>query len=292
MRDVQLTMNRYAVADLDALMPAFGLSGYVASLGVTQPSVSVDNPGFFVALDATLADTSIETLRDYLRWHLVRTFASALSPAFELESFDFYGRTLGGQQEMQPRWKRVLNAASADIGELVAQLYVDAAFSPHAKKRCEDMVDHLLSAMGRAIRDAEWMTEATREEALRKLDGFHYKIGFPDEWRDYTGLVIERASYAENRMRCQAFEFARQMGRLGEPVDRRRVAHVGGMRERVATRRGDGVDRGLFRVGGDVVDDDARPFGREPQCRRPTDAGSSAGDHCDLAVQLSGHEPS
>ena len=133
-------------------MPAFGLSGYVTDLGVTSATVSVDNPGFFEALDVTLADTPIETLRDYLRWHLVRTFASALSPEFELESFDFYGRTLGGQQEMQPRWKRVLNAASHDIGELVAQLYVDAAFSAQAKKRCEEMVDHLLVAMGQAIR--------------------------------------------------------------------------------------------------------------------------------------------
>jgi predicted metalloendopeptidase len=220
MRDVQLTMNRYDVAGLDGLMPAFGLSGYVADIGVTSATVSVDNPGFFEALDATLADTSIETLRDYLRWHVVRGFASALSPAFELEAFDFYGRQLGGQKEMQPRWKRVLNAASADIGELVAQLYVDAAFSAEAKKRCEEMVDHLLSAMGRALRGAVWMTEATREEALRKLEGFNYKIGFPDEWRDYTGLVIDRGSYAENRMRCETFEFARQMGRLGEPVDK------------------------------------------------------------------------
>ena len=220
MRDVQLTMNRFAVAELDTFMPAFGLSGYVADLGVTSATVSVDNPGFFEALDASLVDTPIETLRDYLRWHLVRAFASALSPAFELEAFDFYGRTLGGQKEMQPRWKRVLNAASHDIGELVAQLYVDAAFSEQAKKRCEAMVDNLLSAMGRALRDAEWMTDATREEALRKLHGFGYKIGYPDEWRDYSGLVIERGSYAENRMRCEAFEFARQMGRLGEPVDK------------------------------------------------------------------------
>jgi predicted metalloendopeptidase len=220
LRDVQLTMNRNDVAALDELMPAFGLSGYVADFGVTSATVSVDNPGFFRALDVTLADTPIETLRDYLRWHLVRAFASALSPAFELEAFAFYGRTLGGQKEMQPRWKRMLNAASADIGELMAQLYVEAAFSAEAKRRCEEMLDHLLSAMGRAIRSADWMTEGTREEALRKLDGFKYKIGFPDEWRDYTGLVIERGSYVENRMRCEAFEFARQMGRLGEPVDK------------------------------------------------------------------------
>jgi len=220
LRDVQLTMNRHDVAALDELMPAFGLSGYVTDLGVTSATVSVDNPGFFKALDVTLADTPLETLRDYVRWHVIRAFASALAPAFADEAFDFYGRTLGGQKEMQPRWKRVLNAASADIGELVAQLYVEAAFSAHAKKRCEEMVDHLLSAMEQAIRSAEWMTETTREEALRKLDGFNYKIGFPDEWRDYTGLVIERGSYVANRMRCESFEFARQMGRLAEPVDK------------------------------------------------------------------------
>jgi len=220
LRDVQLTMNRHDVAALDELMPAFGLSSYVSALGVTSTTVSVDNPGFFKALDVTLADTPLETLRDYLRWHLIKAFASALAPAFEHEAFDFYGRTLSGQKEMQPRWKRVLNAASADIGELVAQLYVEAAFSAQAKKRCEEMVDHLLSAMGQAIRGVEWMTETTRAEALRKLDGFNYKIGFPDEWRDYTGLVIARGSYAENRMRCEAFEFARQMGRLAQPVDK------------------------------------------------------------------------
>ncbi len=220
LRDVQLTLNRYDVAALDELMPAFGLRGYVVDLGVTSDTVSVDNPGFFRALDATLTETPIETLRDYLRWHVIRASAPALAPTFEDEAFDFYGRTLGGQKEMQPRWKRVLNAASVDVGELVAQLYVKAAFSEEAKKRCEEMVDHLLSAMGQAIRSAGWMTETTRAEALRKLEGFTYKIGFPDEWRDYTGLVIERATYVENRMRCASFEFARQMGRLGEPVDR------------------------------------------------------------------------
>ncbi len=223
-RDVQLTLNRYDVTALDELMPAFGLSTYVGELGVTSATVSVDNPGFFTALDGTLADTPLETLQDYLRWQVVRAYAAALAPAFEDEAFDFYARTLGGQQDKQPRWKRVLNAASADVGELVAQLYVEAAFSAQAKRRCEEMVDHLLAAMGRAIRGVEWMTDATRAEALRKLDGFHYKIGFPDEWRDYTGLVIERGSYAENRMRCEAFEYDRQMGRLAEPVDRREWA--------------------------------------------------------------------
>ena len=219
MRDVQLIMNRHAVDSLDGLMPGFGLSAYVVGLGVTSPSVNVDNAGFFSALDTLLAETPLETLRAYLRWNLVSAYASSLSPAFENEAFEFYGRTLGGQQEMKPRWKRVIDAATADIGEQVAQLYVDAAFSRPAKERCEEMVDHLLSAMGRSIRGAAWMTEATKVRALEKLASFTYKIGYPDTWRDYSGLTIERTSFAENRMRCAAYEYDRQFGRLGEPVD-------------------------------------------------------------------------
>jgi len=219
MRDVQLTLNRHDVASLDELMPAFGLTAHVRALGVTSATVGIDNAGFFSALEVALAETPLETLRDYLRWNLVRAYASALSPAFENEAFDFYGRTLGGQQEMRPRWKRVLDAASGDIGELVAQLYVDAAFSERAKHRCEEMVDHLLSAMGRAIRTSEWMAEETKALALEKLSGFGYKIGYPDEWRDYSRLVIARDSYVENRIRAAVFEYEREFARLEEPVD-------------------------------------------------------------------------
>ena len=220
MRDVQLTMNRHDVSALDELMPDFGLSSYLAELGVTSPSVNVDNPGFFSALETALAETPIETLRDYLRWTLIRTYASALAPAFEDEAFDFFGRKLGGQKKMRPRWKRVIDAASSDIGELVSQLYVAEAFSEQAKHRCEEMVDHLLSAMGAAIRSAGWMTETTRPQALEKLAGFSYKIGFPDEWRDYSALDIERDSFVANRMRCAQFEYDREIGRLSDPVDR------------------------------------------------------------------------
>jgi putative endopeptidase len=220
MRDVQLTMNRYAVAVLDVLMPGFGLSAYAVDLGVTSPTVNVDNAGFFTSLEVALADTPLPTLRAYLRWHLVRTYASSLAPAFEDEAFDFYGRKLGGRQTLRPRWKRVLDVVTAGLGEQVAQLYVKSAFSVQAKKRCEEMVDHLLAAMGEAIRGAEWMTEATRAAALRKLAGFGRKIGFPDEWRDYSDLSIGRGPYAANRLRCAAFEYDRLVSRLAEPVDR------------------------------------------------------------------------
>jgi putative endopeptidase len=220
MRDVTLTLNRFETAKLDELMPEFGLTGYLADHGNSLPSVCVDNPGFFSALEKTLAETPLETLRDYLRFHLVRAYASSLPPAFEEESFAFYGRQLGGQQVMKPRWKRVLDAATSDIGEQVAQLYVRATFSEAAKERCEELVEHLLSAMGRAIGGAAWMTEPTKHEAIAKLAGFGYKIGFPEKWRDYSKLSIERGAFATNRMRAAAFEYDREFGRLTEPVDK------------------------------------------------------------------------
>ncbi|NTU71183.1 MAG: M13 family metallopeptidase [Coriobacteriia bacterium] len=219
MRDVTLTLNRVDASALDGFMPGFGLSGFTAELGNTLPTVCVDNPGFFEALEPTLAETPVETLRDYLRWNLVRACAGTLSAAFVDEAFDFYGRTLGGQQEQRPRWKRVLDAAGADIGEQVAQLYVAEAFSEDAKHRCEAMVEHLFSAMGGAIRGAEWMSATTKERALAKLAGFSYKIGYPDTWRDYSRLSITRDSYAANRLAASRFEFEREMDRLEEPVD-------------------------------------------------------------------------
>jgi putative endopeptidase len=220
LRDLQLTLNRHRVDDLDELMPGFGLTGYVRALGVGSESVNVDNPEFFTGLDGLLTSTPIETIRAYLAWHLVRRYASALPKRFEEEAFDFYKRKLGGQQQPRDRWTRVLGAAAADIGEQVARLYVERAFPPEAKARAEQMVEGLLGAMARSIRNLDWMGEGTKAEALAKLQGFGYKIGYPDEWRDYTGLEIGRDSYVSNRMASSVFEFRREIGRLDDPVDK------------------------------------------------------------------------
>lgn len=219
-RDLERTLNRHQVADLDELMPGFRLGEYLRSLGVTSKSVNIDNSEFFAELDRLLETTPIETVRTYLTWHLIRRYAPALPKRFEDEAFDFYNRRVGGQQEPRERWTRILSAATSNIGEQVARLYVDTAFSPDAKERCEKLVDGLLDAMGRSIRSLDWMGEETKTEALAKLSGFTYKIGYPDRWRDYTGLEVERRSHVGNVMRGSIFEFRRQMGRLDEPVDR------------------------------------------------------------------------
>jgi predicted metalloendopeptidase len=219
-RDLSKTLNRHAVGSLDEIMPEFGLKSYIRALGVTNDSVSIDHPPFFTTLDETLADVPIETIRSYLAWHLVRAFAPALPAVFEEEAFDFYNRKLGGQQQPRERWTRVLSAAGGDIGEQVARLYVEEAFSPDAKERCEELVDGLIASMRDSIEALDWMTEETKEAALVKVGSFTYKIGYPDEWRDYSGLEIARDSYVGNRIACARFEYERQVGRLEEPVDR------------------------------------------------------------------------
>ena len=220
MRDVDLITNKHATASIDDLMPGFGLRRYLQSIGAgAEAFVNIDNVGFYPGVDALIDERPLEDMRTYLRWHLVRSVASSLPEVFEAEAFDFYGRTLGGQQEQKDRWKRVLGAASGDIGQLVSQLYVRENFPPESKERVEHLVDRLFEAMRATISAVEWMSEDTRNEALTKLDGFGYKIGYPDVWRDYSGLALTEGAWLENRLACRRFEVARQIGQLGQPVD-------------------------------------------------------------------------
>jgi predicted metalloendopeptidase len=220
LRDVDLTTNKTRRDDVDSLMPSFGFGRYLDAIGAEAADhVNLDNPGFFEAVDRLVAEAPIDVLRAYARWHLVRAVASALPSSFEDESFEFYGKALGGQQEQRERWKRVLAAASGEVGDLVSQIYVGAAFSAEAKARCEEMVAGLVIAMGDSIRALTWMSEDTKRQALAKLDGFGYKIGYPDKWKDYTGLEIDRGPWALNRLRARDHEFNREISKLDGPVD-------------------------------------------------------------------------
>lgn len=219
-RDMDLVLNRHAVSELEAVMPNFGLVGFMERFGATgMEAVNVANPGFFAAADSLLAEADVDLLRAWGRWHLLSSTASSLPARFEDEAFRFYGQILGGQREQKPRWKRVLRAASVDIGQLVAQLYVQAAFSPEAKARAEEMVGHLTDAMGRAIAGLDWMSEETKQAAARKLDGFVAKLGYPDKWRDHSKLVFGHGPYVTLRIAARRFEFDRRLGELHEPVD-------------------------------------------------------------------------
>jgi putative endopeptidase len=220
LRDVELVTNKLTTEALESSVPRFGLATYLQAIGASGiETTSIDNVEFYPAIDAMLQSTSLDSWKTYLTWHVIRATASSLPEAFDEASFAFYGTKLGGQKQRKVRWKRVLAAATGDIGQLVGQIYVKDNFPPSAKAKVEHLVDRLFDAMRDALNEATWMGGATRSEALAKLDGFGYKIGYPDEWRDYTGLELSDDSWLANRLAASRFEFDRRARTIGDPVD-------------------------------------------------------------------------
>ncbi len=163
--------------------------------------------------------TDVEVLRDYLAFHLVRAVAEALPRAVDEEHFAFYGRRIQGKTTQLERYKRVIDALGSDMGEALGRRFVEETFPPNAKERALAMVDEILAEMRTSLHTREWMSEPTRIAALAKLDAFRVKIGYPDEWRDWSGLQVSRDSYAANRLRAARFEADRQLARITSPVD-------------------------------------------------------------------------
>jgi putative endopeptidase len=220
LRDVELVTNKLTTEAFESSVPGFGLPDYLQGIGASDiESASIDNVGFYPAIDEMLQSTPLDSWKTYLTWHVIRATASSLPEAFDEASFAFYGTKLGGQKQRKVRWKRVLAAATGDIGQLVSQIYVKDNFAPSAKAKVEHLVDRLFDAMRDALNEATWMGDATRSEALEKLDGFGYKIGYPDEWRDYTGLELSDVSWLANRLATSRFEFDRRARTIGDPVD-------------------------------------------------------------------------
>jgi putative endopeptidase len=220
-RDPQKTYNKMTLADLQKLGGGFDWPLYFAELGVKDvPPINVRQPQFFQAFgDAATAVTPAQW-KTYLRWHLVRGMAPLLTRAFQDEAFAFNGKVLNGVPEQEDRWKRVQEATDRSLGEALGQLYVRKAFSPEAKARMVELVANLRAALKERIETLEWMGPDTRAQALRKLAAFGVKVGYPDKWRDYSTLQITRASYADNVLRAQRFESARNLAKLGRPIDR------------------------------------------------------------------------
>lgn len=218
-RDPHRVYNRMSVAAL-AERAAWDWAGYLEGLGAREGELNVRQPDFFAELARTFADTPLEQLRTYLRWHVVRSMASSLPAAFDQESFRFNSGVLQGVKEQRPRWKRVLESIDGHIGEELGRLYVEKAFPPEAKKRVLDLVEDLRAALADRIRSLEWMGEATKEQALRKLNAFAVKMGYPDKWRDHAPLEIDRSSYAGNVLRANEWLMKRDLDKLGQPVDR------------------------------------------------------------------------
>jgi endothelin-converting enzyme/putative endopeptidase len=213
--------HKMTSAELEKISPEFQWQVYFAKIGLPSvASLNVASPNFFKAMNEELEKESLPDWKIYLRWHLVHADAPFLSAAFLNENFAFYGKTLRGQQQLQPRWKRCTEYVDDDLGEALGQVYVEKYFSPAAKQEALKMVKEIDTAMEQDINSLPWMSAATKQQALVKLHGMANKIGYPDKWRDYSKLEIVRGDELGNVERARIFEFNRQLAKIGKPVDR------------------------------------------------------------------------
>jgi len=220
-RDPDKNYNKMTQQQLAQLTPNFSWTRYFTGLGVDNPGdVNVGQPPFFQEVDKMIVEVPVSDWKSYLRWRVISGSANQLSSAFVNENFRFNGMILTGAKELQPRWKRINQLINSFLGEIIGQLYVERAFPPSAKARAKEMVNNLLASMKEHIQTREWMDEETRAAALKKLSTFGVKIGYPDKWRDYSSLLIDRSSHFENVRRAAEFNFRYNISRIGKPVDK------------------------------------------------------------------------
>ncbi len=220
-RDRNATYNRMTVAELAAAMPSYDWRAYLsaAELG-SATDVVVRQPDYLKALDGIMASTPVSTWREYLTFKLLDAYANTLPSAFQNARFEFRGRTLSGQQEQSPRWKRAVAEVEGSLGDAAGQLYVKRYFAPAAKARMDALVQNLREAYRVGIDSLTWMSPATKAEAQQKLAHFTVKIAYPDRWRDFAALTVRRDDLVGNAMRASAFEYDETVARLGKPVER------------------------------------------------------------------------
>ena len=220
-RDRTLAYNKKGFAELESLAPAVDWKTWFENLGAPKlDEVVVAQPDFFAAASKLIEDVSLDDWKTWVRWRLVHDAAAYLSRPFVEEDFAFYGRTLSGTPELPARWKRGVGLVSHAMGEAVGKLYVEKHFPPAAKVRMKELVDNLITAYRESISDLDWMSPETRAKALEKMGKFNPKIGYPDVWRDYSGLEIKPDDLLGNVRRADAFENDRDFAKLGKPIDR------------------------------------------------------------------------
>jgi putative endopeptidase len=221
MRDPAKRYNPLSAADADKLTPNFSWTALFDTLKVpAAQKFSLAQPGFFSEMDKMLADVPAATWQSYLRFHTIDDASPYLSSQFEKANFEFYGKTLRGQQEMQPRWKRVLESVNGGMGEALGQLYVDAVFPAESKEAMQHLVQNLSVALKARLEQLPWMGEETRKKALEKWASFTPKIGYPDKWREWTGLQTNGDSYLGNMQAARAFNYRYMLDKIGKPVDK------------------------------------------------------------------------
>jgi putative endopeptidase len=221
LRDPYANYNKIAIANLKSISPTINWPLYLSQLGVKQvDSVIVGQPEFYKALDKVVASADMQTLKDYMVFHLLVTYGDCLNKAFVAADFEFYSKALRGAQEQKERSRKMLEAEQGVIGEALGQLFVKEYFSTKAKARYEQIVENVRTAYKIRIEKLDWMSDSTKQKAINKLMAIRKKVGYPDKWKDFSSLKIDRGPYVLNMMRSAEWWKKYNMDKLGKPVDR------------------------------------------------------------------------
>jgi endothelin-converting enzyme/putative endopeptidase len=220
-RDPQKLFHQMSEAELATLSPNFSFETFFKRVKAPALSkINVSVPDFVKAFNTLVRSRPMPELRDYLAWHYLHDSSALLTKAFVDENFGFYGRTLVGQKEMKPRWRRCVAATDDELGEALGRKYVEKTFGEQGKQRTLQMVREIEQEMAKDLESLNWMSTKTKEQALAKLRAVTNKIGYPDQWRDYSSLQIVGGDYFGNWYRANEFEYRRELNKMGKPVDR------------------------------------------------------------------------
>lgn len=223
LRDSGKNYNKLTLDAFKAQNDALDWDAYFEAMGLADlKELDAKQLPYYKGLADLLKETSVDEQKNYLAFHLLREAAPYLSDDFVEANFDFYGKAMSGRQELQPRWKRAVSAVDGALGEAVGEMYVAKYFPASSKEKMLDLVGNLQQALGQRIDSLEWMSDTTKTKAREKLAAFTVKIGYPDKWRDYSGLEIKNDSYLENIQRSNRFDMAYQLSQAGKPVDKAR----------------------------------------------------------------------
>ncbi|MFT7192882.1 MAG: putative endopeptidase, partial [Rheinheimera aquimaris] len=220
-RNADKTYNKTAASDLNTQMGAFDWATFAKGVKLDAVNdIIVRQPSYLTGFAKVLADSDLQSWQDYLTIKTISAYADKLSSNFADRQFAFYGTTLSGTQEQQPRWKQAVDASDEVLGELTGKLYVERHFKPEAKARMEKLVANLIKAYEVSINNLEWMTEDTKKAAQAKLATFTPKIGYPNKWKDYSSLEIKADDLVGNFVRATHFAYDEMLAKLGQPIDK------------------------------------------------------------------------
>jgi putative endopeptidase len=220
-RDPHKTYNKMNLAGLTELAPSFNWTGFFGEINLSEPGdLNIGMPDFFKEVNAMMSDVPVDDWKAYLSWNTISSAAPFLSSAFVEQDFHFYGKIMQGQEENRARWKRVQGLVNGALSEAIGKLYVAEYFPPKAKTRMIKLVENLRVALCERIDNLEWMSNETKTKAHEKLATINVKIGYPDQWRDYSGLEIKKDTYLDNVLRARKFNAAFNRSKINKPVDK------------------------------------------------------------------------